>query len=163
MITSVEQFEKVRDSMGNGGGGEGDPTPAPVTNEQRQGWNQYVQFLKKRGIAGDPKLDTNGLGKNLFNQYLKENPNSPLTPDSIIPIQHDFANYRQWAINNIKAGKGAFADGTNEDNFMKELSRVDGYPGQYTTRHEFPKEYLQTFADKKLVNTEDKGFATAKN
>lgn len=133
-----------------------------VTNQQRQDWNQYIQYLQKRKLAGDPSLDTNNLGKNMLAKYIKENPNTSLTVDSVIPIQKDFANYRQWAIDNIKKGKGEFAPGTNEGNFMQELSRVDGIPGQYTTRHQFPKEYLSTFEDGKLVDKKE-DFSTVKN
>ena len=83
--------------------------------------------------------------------------------DSVIPIQKDFANYRKWTINNIKAGKGAFADGVNESNFMQELSIIDGYPGQNTTKHTFPSAYMNTFEDGKLAKTENLGFATTDN
>jgi len=154
MVTSLEQLDKVLNSMGSGG------DEPPVTNQQRNAWNQYVQYLQKRGIAGDPKLDRNGLGKNLFLQYIKDNPNTGLTEDSPMAIQHDFANYRQWAINQIKSGKGEYAPGTDENTFMKELSQIDGYAGSKTTRHLFPKSYMQTFEDGKKVKTEDRGFAT---
>ena len=154
MINSLEDLQSAL------GGGDDDKK---VTNQQRGDWNKYVQFLKKRGISGDVKLDKNNLGKNMLAQYIKDNPSTSLTTDIVSPIQHDFANYRQWAINNIKQGKGEFAKGTDENNFMKELSIVDNYPGSMTSKHEFPKEYMQTFDDGKLKNVEDKGFATVKN
>ncbi len=138
------------------GGGEDEKK---VTNQQRQDFNNFVGWLDKRGMKGHPSLDKNNLGNNLLKTYIKENPNTSLTPDLVIPIQKDFANYRQWALNNIHSGKGEFAPGTDEHNFMKELSIVDGLLGQYTSRHVFPKDYMKTFEDGKLVGQEEK-FAT---
>jgi hypothetical protein len=153
-------IESIEDLQAAIAGGDEDKK---VTNQNRQDWNDYVKHLQKRGVAGDPKLDKNGLGKNMLAQYIKDNPSTSLTPEMVSPIQHDFANYRQWAINNIKAGKGEFAKGTDENNFMKELSIVDNYPGSFTTRHTFPSEYLTTFENTQNMGTENKGFSTVKN
>lgn len=152
----INNLEDLYSAMG---GGDDDK---PVTNQQRQDWNSYTEYLKKRGMAGDPKLDKNNLGKNMLAQYIKENPNTSLTLDSVIPIQHDFANYRQWSLDQIKQGKMEFAPGTTQENYMRELSRIDGIPGQYTTRHKFSNEYLKTFENGKEVSTENKGFSTVK-
>jgi len=58
----------------------------------------------------------------------------------------------------IEAGKGAFAPGTNKDNFLKALSIVDGIPGQRTTSFSFPAGYLK---DLDTGETQNKGFITS--
>lgn len=153
MISSLEDLKAAI-------GGDDDK---PVTNQQRRDWGNYVDWLDKRGMKGHPDLDKNNLGKSMLSKYIKENPSTSLTSDSVIPIQKEFSNYRNWSIDQVKKGKMAFGEGVDEHNYMKELSVVDGIPGQYTTRHKFPEEYMETFEDKKLMSTEDKGFATAKN
>jgi hypothetical protein len=142
--------------------GPTDPAPpVKVDNNLRSAWNDYVNnFLAKKGLKGHPSLDHNGLGFKMIDEYRKENPNTPLTKDMVVPIQQDFSNYRNWAIKQIESGKGAYAPGANKDNFLKSLSTVDGIPGQMTTSYSFPKSYLDTFADGKHTVT-DQGYATA--
>lgn len=161
----IDNLEDLQAAVGGGGDDK------KITNEQRQSWNDYVGWLKKRGIAGDPRLDKNNLGKNMLAQYIKENPKTSLTTDMVSPIQHDFANYRQYMIQQLRDKKAMITDSKspdgryvepNEDlsNYMKELSVVDNFPGSRTTSHTFPSAYLKTFEDGKLTSTEDKGFAT---
>lgn len=157
MIKTIEQLQNVLSSFPK----EGDPPQ--VTNQTRSDWNNYTKWLQKRGMSGDPKLDTNNLGNNMLKKYIAENPETTLTPELVAPIQHDFANLRHFLIDNVKKNKGEFAPGVTEDNFMQELSQVDGYPGSLTSKHSFPSEYMNTFQDGKLVDTENKGFVTSKN
>lgn len=94
MINSVEDFDKVVASLSDEGGGD------KITNQNRKDFNTYVAYLKKRGLAGSEKLDKNNLGGNILKQYIKDNPKTTLTPDLIIPLQHDLASARQWSIDN---------------------------------------------------------------
>lgn len=138
------------------------PEDKPVIdNNVRAAWNDYVQFLKGRGIAGSPELDKNDLGNQMLNMYLRQNPGSFLKPELIKPIQEDFANYRNYALDKVRQGKAAFGEGVNEDNFMADLSKLDAWPGSYTTRHTFPSEYMNYLDEKgRLLKTENKGFAS---
>lgn len=139
---------------------KGDPKPAPkIDNNVRQAWNDYVNWLDSKGLKGSPTLDHNDLGGQMIDEYRKENPNTPITRDMIVPIQKEFQNYRNWAINQIETGHGAYAPGTNKDNFLRALSIVDGIPGQRTTSFSFPSQYLNTFNNGQLVDTK-KDFAT---
>jgi hypothetical protein len=143
----------------------GDPAPPPekpVDNTTRKAWNDYVGWLDKRGLKGHPSLDHNELGFKMIDQYRKEHPDTPLTKDMVIPIQQEFSRYRTYAMNQIKANKGAYAPGVTDDSFMKQLSIVDGIPGQRTTSYSFPEQYLKTFENGKLVSTQDQGYAVAK-
>jgi hypothetical protein len=135
-------------------------TPPPITNQVRQDWNSYVDWLAQQGLKGNPILDHNDLAGRMLDQYQKVNPNTTINRDIIVPLQNEFQNYRNYALSGVKNGTHAFAPGVNEDNFMKSLSQVDGIAGQRTTSFKFPEDYLQTFINKKPVSFEDKGFAT---
>ncbi len=135
--------------------GKSDP---PLSNKNRQDWNNYITWLKGQGLAGNPALDKGGYGIQVLQHYIKNNPNTSLTVDMVQPIQSDFSNYRNYALDQIKSGKGAFAQGVNESNFMQELSQLDNYAGSKTTKHFFPREYLTYMENQKPVSTIDKGF-----
>lgn len=137
-----------------------DKAPVKIDNTTRQAWNDYISWLDKKGLKGNPALDHNDLGGKMIDEYRKEHPDTPITREMVVPIQKEFQNYRQWAINQIQNGKGQFAPGTNKDNFLQSLSIVDGVPGQRTTSFQFPSSYMNTFNNGKLVDTQ-KSFATA--
>lgn len=137
------------------------PKEIPITNDIRRGWNNYTDWLDKKGLKGSPELDKNDLGLQMIDQYRTENPATPITRDMVIPIQKEFQNYRNYSLDQVKQGKASFAPNTNEGNFMKSLSIIDGIPGQRTTSFKFPEAYLQQFDAKKGTSTIDKGFAVA--
>lgn len=137
-------------------GGDGDK---PVDNTIRQAWNDYITYLDSKGLKGHPSLDKGGKGFQVLEQYRKEHPETPITKELIPTIQKEFGNYRQFALDEIKNKKANFAPGTDENNFLRALSIVDGIPGQRTTSFAFPNRYLQTFNDKKLEKTTNLGFA----
>lgn len=138
-------------------GGGGDPVQPKVDNKLRAAWNDYVSWLDKKGLKGNPSLDHNDLGMKMIDEYRKENPDTPLTRNSVIPIQQEFSKYRDYALNQIQQGKIGFAPGTNKDNFLKSLSIVDGIPGQRTTSYTFPSGYMK---DMNTGETKNKGFMT---
>lgn len=129
----------------------------PVDNTIRQGWNDYISWLEKKGLKGHPSLDKNDLGGKMIDQYRKENPATPITRELIPTIQKEFGNYRNYVLAKVKAG-GAKLEGTTPENFMKALSIVDGIPGQRTTSFSFPNEYLTTFNNGQNTGTVNKGF-----
>jgi len=128
-----------------------------VTDKNRKDWNNYYAYLKKNNLSGNADLDkgegANNEGIKTLQKYIKDNPKTSLTVDLIPAIQQDFSNYRQFALQDIKSGHSAFASGVNEDNFMKELSIVDGQPGSKTTKHIFPERYINYMGQK-----QNKGF-----
>lgn len=146
---------KVRITKTNGGGG-GEEKPAPaITNQVRSDWNKYIDYLRSKGIAGSPDLDRNGLGNQVLQQYIKDNPGTSLSLDIVKPLQSEFIKLRQWGLDRVKAGKAAFANGVNESNFMAGLSPDDAYAGSRTTSYKFPSEYL-TMYDQPTNNTTTK-------
>jgi hypothetical protein len=95
-----------------------------------------------------------------LDQYKKENPNSVVSRETIKPIQKEFSNYRNFALNEIKNKRAVFSEGTNEQNFMKSLSVIDGIAGQRTTSFKFPDIYLKNFMNGELQSVKNMGFAT---
>jgi hypothetical protein len=130
-------------------------TGGTPNTDLRNEWNTYVDWLAGQGMKGKPELDKDSTGFKYLEQYRQLNPKSPLTKESIPEIQSYLQNYRTWVIENHKSGKRpikfAADPGANYESFMPNLSKVDGYPGQYTTSYKFPLEYLnsvqQGFAD----------------
>jgi hypothetical protein len=142
----------------------GDKKPVVINNQVRQAFNDYVMWLRGKGMAGKPELDKNGLGKKYLADYIKENPKTILTPDLIAPIQQDLLKYKDYALNQVRLGKAVFQSGVNADNFMQDLSPEDGYGGSRTTSHIYPREYLNYLdAQNNLLQTKDLGFATTQN
>ncbi len=141
----------------------GDEKPTTITNQHRQDWNNYVQWLAAQGLKGDPRLDKADFGKQVLMKYIQANPNTSLTPELIKPIQSDFVNYRNYALNQVKSGKSALASGVTPENFMIELSKPDAYPGSLTTKHQFPVDYMR-YVDKNAGTdtTVNRGFAIIK-
>lgn len=130
-----------------------------IDNNVRAAWNDYVGWLRQKGIAGHPELDKNGLGHSMLDQYLRENQGSYLSKDMIPAIQSDFQNLKAYSLDQVKKGKASFAEGVNEQNFMQNLSDADGYPGQFTTSHIYPREYMNYLDEQnKPIKTEDKDF-----
>lgn len=139
--------------------GDNNPKLPPIDNNIRSSWNAYVGWLRQKGIAGHPELDKGGLGHALLDQYLRQNQGSYLKPELIPAIQADFQNLKAYSLDQIKQGKAMFAEGVNEENFMKNLSDADGYPGQFTTSHTYPKDYMSFLDEKgKVLKTQDNGF-----
>ena len=144
-------------------GGEEKGKKGAIDNNVRKDWNSYVDYLRTKKVAGDPSLDTSGLGFKYLDEYIKANPSTSLNKDVILPIQQDLQQYRDYSLGRIKSGKGVFAKGVDETNFMSNLSKVDGYPGQYTTSYKFPMEYMRYVDESKGTDTTiNKGYATAK-
>lgn len=130
-----------------------------VTNEIRSDWNKYIEWLRSKKLAGDQSLDHKGKGVQLLQDYMKEHPETTISLEKIDDIQEEFKRYREWSLNEIKAGRSAFSEGVSEKNYMTHLSDADGIPGQYTTRHSFPESYMLTFENGTLIKTEHRGFA----
>lgn len=139
-----------------------------VDNNLRKAWNDYTLWLEKKGLKGHPDLDKNNKSFEILEQYRKENPSTPLTKEIIPVIQKDFQNYRQWVLDKTKLPKGTpgrveLSAGVNEDNFMKDLSIVDGIAGQRTTSFSYPSAFLDTREQGQIIARENQGFSVAKN
>lgn len=114
-----------------------DPKPK-LTPAQRSQWNQFIDFVEMQKMAGNPALDqrNKNVGLMLLNKFNMANPKMQITPDIIPVVQQEIQDYRNAALQKIKAGQAAY-DGKEED-FMPNLSVVDGWPGTKTLSTRFP-------------------------
>ena len=115
-------------------------------------WNDFLGWLDKKGVKGKPELDKGGLGNEYFNQYIKENPQTVLSKDSIPIIRKEYIALRNKGIEDIKSGKAIFENQTgkdaNVDRFMKHIilneeSSDPNYIGQHLTQTPFMGSVLK--------------------
>jgi hypothetical protein len=122
------------------------PNDKPINTQTMTEWNSYVDWLKQRGLSGHQNMNHIDFSKSTLDQFRKENPNTTLTYDSVLPIQQAIRSYRDYAINQIKTGKGVAPPDTKPDfsNFMSWVTGTpnDGINGVYTSQFKFPHEYL---------------------
>jgi hypothetical protein len=137
----------------------GDPKEL-VNDKLRKDWNDYILFLEKKGYKGHPALDKNDLGGKMIDLYRQENPTTSISRDKIKDVQTEFSKYRDYQLNEIKNKRAAFGAGANENNFLKNLSVIDGIAGQRTTSFSFPSSYLTSFDNGKNLGTQNLGYAT---
>lgn len=135
-----------------GGGGDKLKTPeapknyTPLTPAQRKDWNDFLNYLDKKGVGGSTKLDARdqSLGLSYLKQYQKENPKTSITQEIIPNVQYD--QYQ------IRKGEGGFNGLTPEQmNYVRKglnpafLSRptsdVDGWLGSLTSKSYYPTAY----------------------
>ncbi len=155
-------FNKSKAAPFIGDDNKSDSKAVAITNKNRQDWNDYIQYLRSKGLAGNPALDKNGYGMQVLQDYIKQNPNTSLTTNLVKPIQSDFSNYRNFALDQVKNGKAVLTNGATPDTFMSNLSQLDNWAGSLTTKHLFPKEFMVYMDSQgKQENKIDKGFATA--
>lgn len=124
----------------------------PLTSQQRQDWNKYLDYLEKKGLQGSPTLDTGvpTKGKIELENYLKQNPNSSLNQFNNITglvknIQYEMKLLRKGddgspfnlTPDELKAYQKLLYKTRNR--FMTiNVSDTDGNPGQYTTGEYYP-------------------------
>lgn len=135
----------------------GDNPPKQLTPEQMQAWNQYVDYLEKKGYKGHKDLDKKetGLAKKLMDNFIKENPGTPLTYDDVKSVQLEMQK--------VKDQVQAFAARRNDPNASKAMagiSTVDGWPGSKTTSFKFPAVVQNNYHNDKLVGSENLGLVS---
>lgn len=136
-----------------------DNDPKPLEPKQREDWNNYVNWLEKKGYKGSPLLDKKetGLARNLFDQFIKENPKSTINYETVKSVQYEMQKLRDAA-----QGFAARRNDPNAKNIMSGVSKLDGWPGSKTTSFKFPsmseKQYynnaLQSQKNLGIVNPE---------
>ena len=153
-----------------------DPTkkeePKPVVNPRlKQDWNDFLSYLDKKGVRGKSDLDKFGAGYKLFDEYVKNNPGTSLSRQTLPAIRKEILNYRTWVLDENRkpmgSRKASLGSGVTEDNFMRhvvanEKTSDPNYPGMHLTTTSFPLSYLNTFVSDKLIKTENQGFAIPK-
>lgn len=146
------------------GEGENKNSSLTVNSQILKEWNNFLDFVNKKGMKGSKDLDLKDkkLGQSLFTEYKKTNPNSPLSYEYVAPVQKAISQYRSTMIEKFKTGKASLSKGLdvgpNYENFMQDLSKVDGWFGSKTSSWKFPQAYIETYnSDKQLENIQNLG------
>lgn len=109
--------------------------PVKITPAHKAEWNKFLDFVNTKGFRGNKDLDKRdtNLGKSLMEEYLKTNPETPLTYELVKPIQESVA--QDWELmKKIKGMQGIKA--INADD--RQLSAPDGWLGSLTSNGYFP-------------------------
>lgn len=131
---------------------DGDPDIEKIKSD----WNGFLRWLDNKKLRGIPELDTQNKGNNLFNQYIKENPNTSLSVKTIPLVRQAYMDLRDSALKDISEGKAAY-EGTPES-FMRhivlnEQTANPNYVGQHLTQTYFPGAKVDTYQNNKLIDT----------
>lgn len=141
-----------------------DPIPKgykPLSQQQRQHWNNFVRYLNKDlKIGGSKDLDekTNAIGLNYLKQYAKDNPEFSITPEMVPYVQYEFQQLKNTntlpGVNPTGRVKTLISDYFNN----REVSKTDGWIGSLTSRQGYP--VITEFSDdpqKKFWNLDYEG------
>lgn len=131
-------------------------------------WNNFIMWLKSKGLAGNPKMDHIAFSQQAMTAYKQENPDSKISYDIVRPVQTQIKNFRQYSINKIRQGKmdvkpvKDFNLAPDYSNYMDWVNKTteDGILGQYTSQFMFPKYYITYMTDANRGVTTDMGYST---
>lgn len=140
MYNSITNAENLKEKSGGGDEPE-------ITADHMRKWNKLIDFAKEKGYSGNRDLDHDPiLRKKVFDEYNKANPNDSIPMTMVLPIQNEIQKYKAKTLEEIKGnmakGINQLAPGSTVENFMKDISQVDGIFGQYTSKWKFPLGYF---------------------
>lgn len=124
--------------------------PPKLTPKQKEAWNKFIDFVATQKMTGHPSLDqrNKNVGMGLLQTFNLKNPDSAL-PLEIVPIvQRELNDYRNEALAKWKSGKAVIEGVKTDEDFMPNLSAVDGWPGTKTLSSKFPGATLTVKTDK---------------
>ncbi len=135
--------------IANGGG---------VTKKNMEDWNDFVSFLKTKGLNGSESLNHAPNRVKIFQEYQGLHPETSVKEDIVPLIQQQFIDYKKYLIGEVEKGKANIAvPGVEKPTvaqqkqiLLNQLSNTDGKAGQFTTMHPFPPDYVTYAAANKL-------------
>lgn len=144
----LDYHENIDPQEGGGGGGgkTEDPSPPkdykPSTPEERKKWNQFLDYLDKKGIAGSKDLDARdqSLGKKFLDEYNKTNPDAAVSENFIPKAQYEsylIRKKRQFPGMSDDQAKYAF-DRLAPQFKNRPISAVDSWLGSATSKQYYP-------------------------
>lgn len=113
----------------------------PLNTQQKNDWNNFIDFVDKQGYKGNPVLDDRNkqLGLFLMQKYKSLNPKTSVTYQDVPRIQQELQDYRNTLVGQYKKGLVAPDESVKtEADIMPNLSPVDGWLGSKTSSHKFP-------------------------
>lgn len=123
------------------------PVYAPLTPAEKLQWNQYIDFMQKQGMKGNPALDNKDqkLGEFYFNRFKTSTPGITLTYQDVPRVQSDLQGYRNTLIDQWHKGKIVPDESVKTDeDLMPGISKVDGWLGSKTSSYKFPTAVVTT-------------------
>jgi len=134
----------IPDSIG-GGGGEKPQQPEnykPLNPVERQQWNNFLDYLDKRGVGGSKDLDKRdqSLGLQYMKGYKKDNPDFSLDEKDIPRIQYDQYLLRKGdSYPTLNSSELQYVrKGLNPAYMAREVSPIDGWMGSITSKLYYP-------------------------
>lgn len=127
----------------------GDPTKTNVTPEMREGWNQYSEYLEKKGLAGDPRLNKE-FGKKVFTEWAAKNPQYGLSLDVLPSIGKELADVKKNTVEAVNKGKIKMNKPVSEFNptdVTNDKTKNRWWPGTEFTAQTFPTHH-ESIVDK---------------
>jgi hypothetical protein len=115
---------------------------APSTPEQRANWNQFLNYMESKGVAGSADLDARDkrLGLQYLNEYNKAYPKTQV-PESFIPTAQ-YENYlirRKNEFPGLTADEAKFAFANLPATYRERpISLVDNWIGTNTSKELYP-------------------------
>lgn len=146
----------------------------PLTNQERGQWNNFIRFVREKGLIGSTDLDQRdkSIGRALLAEYKKANPDFSITEARIPDVQYEFQLMKDTgSLPNVDSQ--SFAGSTTLPWFKgelgkKDISGVDGWFGSLTSRQAYPE--VAPFSDdpdKRYYGTDydaaDQYYKTSKN
>lgn len=103
-MAMLKKSDKMSEQGAAGAKGPGDGI---IMNK----WNNYVSWLQQKGKKGSKELDKGTEGMNMLNQYnnemrAKDKSFTPITQDDVGKIQVMLRDYRDYAMEEIRQGRG---------------------------------------------------------
>jgi hypothetical protein len=134
---------------GNEGGGKEGAAPVtapknykPSSPDDRRKWNQFLDYLDKKGVGGSKDLDEKdqSLGKKYLDQYNKDNPKDAVPEDFIPKAQYE--NYlirKKGSFPGLSDEQSKYAFGNLASAYKnKAISAVDSWLGSVTSKQYYP-------------------------
>lgn len=115
----------------------------PSSTQERNNWNQFLDFLGSKGMGGNPELDkrdrTRGL--ELLNEFNKQNPKNKIDPSFIPKAQYEsFMIRKQLTFPGLTPEQSNYAFSNLSPQFRnREISDVDNWLGSYTSKQYYPQ------------------------
>lgn len=146
----TDYHNQIDPEGGGEGGGKDAPSEAytppkgykPSTADDRRKWNQFLDYLEKKGVGGSKDLDQRdkSLGKKLLTEYNKANPKDQVSENFIPTAQYEsYLIRRKGQFPGLNEQQAKFAFGNLPANYKtKTISPVDSWLGSATSRQFYP-------------------------
>jgi len=114
----------------------------PSTPEQRANWNQFLDYLESKGVAGSEDLDVRDkrLGLQYLNEYNKAYPKAQVLEPFVKNAQYE--NYlirKEGSFPTLTKEEADYAFGNLSPAYKQApISYIDGWPGSKTSKQRYP-------------------------